>query len=47
MVYRSHLWETQVKDGRKTIIKLPKPQKRLFKKIVSGKADYVDYRLVK
>jgi hypothetical protein len=30
-----------------TLIKLPKPQKRLFKKIVKGKANYNDYKLVK
>jgi len=31
----------------KTLIKLPKPQKRLFKRILSGKGKYKDYELVK
>lgn len=31
----------------KTLIKLPKPQKRLFKRILSGKGKYEDYKLVK
>lgn len=30
-----------------TLIKLPRPQKRLFKRIVSGKGEYNDYKLVK
>lgn len=47
MIYRSELWDTQVKDKGKTLIKLPKPQKRLFKKIVSGKGEYTDYKKVK
>ena len=47
MIYRNELWDAQVKDKNKTILKLPKPQKRLFKKIVSGKGEYTDYKKVK
>lgn len=47
MIYRSELWNVQVRGKNKTLIKLPKPQKRLFKRIVSGKGDYNDYKLVK
>jgi len=48
MVYRVELMQLQIREGkRKIIIKLPKPQKRLFKRIVSGKAEYNDYKLVK
>ena len=47
MIYRSELWDAQVKDKGKTLIELPKPQKRLFKKIVSGKGEYTDYKKVK
>lgn len=47
MFYRSHLWQTTVKENGKKLIKLPKPQKRLFRGIVSGKDKYNDYKLVK
>ena len=58
MIYRSELSEAQVREskaklsgkpmsGYTTLIKLPKPQKRLFKRIVSGKGEYNDYKLVK
>lgn len=50
-IYRDIIWRLQIsKKGVKNykrLIKLPKPQKRLFKKIVSGKAEYNDYKLVK
>jgi len=39
--------EVQVEKRNKTLIKLPKPQKKLFKRIVSGKGEYNDYKLVK
>lgn len=51
MIYRNELMQLQVKEkgnkNYKKIIHLPKPQKRLFKKIVSGKAEYNDYQKVK
>jgi hypothetical protein len=58
MIYRDELSMLQIKEskakllgkpmsGYKTLIKLPKPQKRLFKRIVSGKGQYNDYQLVK
>lgn len=48
MIYRNELSQLQIREGkRKILIKLPKPQKRLFKRIVSGKAEYNDYKLVK
>jgi hypothetical protein len=51
MVYRSEIWNIQIKEKQKvkysSLIKLPKPQKRLFKRIVKGKGDYNDYKLIK
>jgi len=58
MIYKNELAQLQIKEskaklsgkpmsGYTTLIKLPKPQKRLFKRIVSGKAEYNDYKLVK
>lgn len=58
MVYVNELAQLQIKEskaklagkpmsGYTTLIKLPKPQKRMFKGIVSGKAKYNDYKLVK
>lgn len=47
MIYRNELWDAQVKDKNKTTLKLPKPQKSLFKKIVGGKGEYTDYKKVK
>ena len=58
MIYRNELMMIQHKEskakilgkpasGYVTLIKLPNPQKRLFKRIVSGKGKYNDYRLVK
>ena len=47
LIYRNELMMLQVKENNKTLIKLPKPQKRLFKKIVAGKGKYNDYKLVK
>jgi len=47
MIYRSEIWSVSVKENGKTLIKLPKPQKRLFKKIVNGKGEYTDYKKVK
>lgn len=46
-IYRSHIFEVQIRESKKWLIKLPKPQKRLFKRIVSGKGEYNDYKLVK
>ena len=50
-IYRDIIWRLQImetKEGKlKTLIKLPKPQKRLLKRIVSGKGEYNDYKLVK
>jgi hypothetical protein len=51
MIYRNELMQLQIKEHNngkfKTLIKLPKPQKRLFKRIVSGKGQSNDYKLVK
>lgn len=51
MIYRNELMKLRIKNTElgktKTLIKLPKPQKRLFKGIVSGKGKYNDYKLVK
>lgn len=50
-IYRGEIWDTQIYetiDGkRKTLIKLPKPQKGLFTEIVKGNDKYNDYKLVK
>lgn len=45
--YKDELSYIQVKEKHKWLVKLPKPQKRLFKRIVSGKGNYNDYKLVK
>lgn len=45
--YKSELSQLQIKEKNKWLVKLPKPQKRLFKRIVSGKGNYDDYKLVK
>ena len=34
------------KNKKKALIKLPTPKKRLFKKIISGKGEYSDYKLI-
>ena len=51
MIYANELNMLQIKDKKDknyiTLIKLPKVQKRLFKRIISGKGEYVDYKLVK
>jgi len=47
MIYKSELWQVQIKEKNKFLVKLPKPQKRLFKRIISGKAEYNDYKLMK
>jgi hypothetical protein len=36
----------QTKQGRKILVKLPKPQKRLFKRIIRGNGNYNDYKLI-
>ncbi len=47
MIYKNELMMLQIKEENKTLIKLPKPQKRIFKRIVKGKGVYNDYTLVK
>lgn len=58
MIYRNELSQLKIREskakisgkpmsGYVTLIKLPKPQKRLFKKIVKGKGEYNDYKNVK
>jgi hypothetical protein len=51
MIYANELSMLQIKDLKLknyvTLIELPKPQKRLFKRIVSGKGTYGDYDKVK
>lgn len=50
MIYRNEIFMIQVKDkiGKKwtNIIDLPKPKKRVFKRIVSGNGKYNDYKLI-
>lgn len=50
-LYMNELMMLQVKDkvnkNYRTLIKLPKPQKRLFAKIVKGNFEYNDYYKVK
>lgn len=46
-IYKNELSQVQIKEKSKWLVKLPKPQKRLFKRIVSGKGEYNDYKLVK
>lgn len=51
MIYYNELMSIQVKDTSgdkyKTLVKLPKPQKQLFKRIVRGNFKYNDYNKVK
>lgn len=50
LMYRSEIMMIQIREKVKTkyrsIVKLPKPQKLLFKKIIKGKGEYSDYKLV-
>jgi len=51
MVYRSVLFGLEVKeivDGKyKWLIKLPKPKKRVFNRVLRGNTTYNDYELIK
>lgn len=47
MIMRLQITEKLAGKKRKILVKLPKPQKRLFKRIVSGKGVYEDYKLVR
>lgn len=51
MIYRNQIRQVAVREKvgekYKQTVKLPNPQKRLFKRIVSGKGEYNDYKLVK
>lgn len=47
MIYRSEIGQVKIKEKDKILINLPKPQKRIFKKIVKGKGEYNDYKLIK
>ena len=44
--YCSLIYGSQIKSGKKVLVELPKPQKRLFKRIVRGNGNYNDYKLV-
>lgn len=50
-LYRSEIMNIQIREKvnkqYRTLIKLPKPQKRLFSKIVKGNFEYNDYDKVK
>lgn len=45
-IYRSELVMLQIKDYRKTLIKLPNPKKRVFSRILKGNGEYNDYKLI-
>lgn len=49
-VYKNELMMLQIKEKVNekyiTLIKLPKPQKRLFSRIVNGKGEYNDYEKI-
>lgn len=45
-IYRSELIMLQIKDDRKTLIKLPNPKNRVFSRILKGKGEYSDYKLI-
>ena len=53
MVYRGIIIGTKVKDKNETtgkwedLIKLPKPQIGIFKRIIKGKGKYEDFKLIK
>ena len=46
-IYMSEISGAQIRENRgkgyKALVKLPKPQKRLFKRIVRGNGEYQDY----
>lgn len=44
MFYRSEILNLTVKEGEKVIINLPKPKKKLFKRIIKGEGVYDDYK---
>lgn len=49
--YRNEISQIQVKEkvikNYRRLVKLPKPQRRLFNRIVAGNGRYTDYELVK
>lgn len=45
-IYQSELVMLQIKDDKKTLIKLPNPKKRVFSRILKGKGEYNDYKLI-
>ena len=46
--YRTQLHNLQIRDGVKNVlIELPKPQKRVIKRIVRGNGRFCDYELIK
>lgn len=44
MFYRSEIFNLTVREGEKVIINLPKPKKKLFKRIIKGEGVYDDYK---
>lgn len=44
--YRSVLCNLQIKDGNKTLVYLPKPQRRIFNRILNGNGHFSDYDLI-
>lgn len=45
-IYRSELMMLQIKEVRKILIKLPKAKKRVFSRILKGRGEYNDYKLI-
>ncbi len=45
--YRERLCNLKIRDGKKLLVALPKPQKQLFKRIVAGNGRYSDYEKIK
>lgn len=45
-IYKSELMMLQIKDDKKTLIKLPSAKNRIFSKIIKGNGEYNDYKLI-
>jgi hypothetical protein len=45
-IYRSEIMMLQIRDDKKVLVKLPKEKKRVFSRILKGKGEYKDYKLI-
>lgn len=45
-IYKSEIMMLQIRDDKKVLVKLPKEKKRVFSRILKGKGEYNDYKLI-